>query len=260
MEIRRYTKHLDVLDNMKRYPKDIFYVGNIELLDRPKVSIVGSRRPFGYVKEFTQKIANNLAKRGVITVSGGAMGVDAIAHLGAGVDNTILVSANGLDIIYPKVNSNLIKDIYKNGLAVSQFNNGFRPTNWSFVVRNELVVALGDILVITQADLNSGSMRSAKFALDMGKQIFVLPHRLNDSLGTNSLLADGLAEPILDIDKFCSMFGIAPNRDDITKDDFFYFCQKSPTLDEVIAKFGDRVYEAELEGIIKIDNGIVNLV
>ncbi len=113
MEIRRYTKHLDALDNMKRYPKDIFYVGNIELLDRPKVSIVGSRRPFGYVKEFTQKIANNLAKRGVITVSGGAMGVDAIAHLGAGVDNTILVSANGLDIIYPKVNSNLIKDIYK---------------------------------------------------------------------------------------------------------------------------------------------------
>ncbi len=78
MEIRRYTKHLDVLDNMKRYPKDIFYVGNIELLDRPKVSIVGSRRPFGYVKEFTQKIANNLAKRGVTTVSGGAMGVDAI--------------------------------------------------------------------------------------------------------------------------------------------------------------------------------------
>ncbi len=76
MEIRRYTKHLDALDNMKRYPKDIFYVGNIELLDRPKVSIVGSRRPFGYVKEFTQKIAITLAKRGVITRLGGkvAMG------------------------------------------------------------------------------------------------------------------------------------------------------------------------------------------
>lgn len=259
-KILEYIEHIEALDSMKRYPKELFYIGNVSLLKRPKVSIVGSRRPIGYTKEWTQKLAKGLSSRGVVVVSGGAMGVDAVAHTGAGAENSICVSANGLDILYPKVNRTLLESIYKRGLAISQFPKGFTPTPWSFVVRNELVVALGDILIITQADLNSGSMRSAEFALKMGKKIYVLPHRLNESLGTNSLLSQSLAEPILDIDSFCSKFGVIPKNSAIERDEFFYFCQKSPTLDEAIAKFGDRVYEAELDGVIKIDNGIINLV
>ena len=259
-EIFRYTKHIDSLDSMKKYPKELYYVGDLTLLDRPKVSIVGSRRPMGYTKEWTQKLSKELSSRGVVVVSGGAMGVDAIAHIGAGAENSICVCASGLDILYPRINRTLLESIYKKGLAISQFPKGFTPTPWSFVVRNELVVALGDILIITEANLNSGSMRSAEFALKMGKRIYVLPHRLNESLGTNSLLAQSLAEPILDIEKFCSKFGVVPRDDTLIRDDFFYFCQNSPTLDEAVAKFGSRVYEAELDGVIKIDNGVINLV
>ncbi len=82
-------------------------------------------------------------------------------------------------------------------------------------------MALGDILIITQADLKSGSMRSAEFAKEMGKRIYVLPHRISDSLGTNQLLREGVAEPILDIDSFCSQFGVIPNSDGVERDDFF---------------------------------------
>ena len=252
------TQHIPSLEGMKKYPSTLFYKGNPDLLNRPKVSIVGTRRPSNYTREFTHTLACALAKRGVCVVSGAAMGVDTIAHTGAGVENTIAVVANGLDIRYPAVNKSLIENIEKRGLMLSQFNDGFRATGWSFVVRNELVVALGDILVVTEADLNSGSMRSVEYALKMDKEIFVLPQRLGESLGTNQLLHHKQARAIHDIEAFTSMFGQIAD-DGLEKDDFFYFCQSRPTFDESIEKFGDRVYEAELEGIITIQNGIVRL-
>lgn len=252
------TQHLPELERMKKYPPTLFYKGNLALLQRPKVSIVGTRRPSNYTRHATYTLANALAKRGVCVVSGAAMGVDTIAHTGAGEENTIAVVANGLDIRYPAVNQNLLASIEDKGLVLSQFNDGFRATGWSFVVRNELVVALGDILIVTEADLNSGSMRSVEYAIKMGKEIFVLPQRLDESLGTNQLLHSMKATAIHDIEAFASRFGQIAD-DEVEKDEFFYFCQKSPTFDESLKKFGDRVYEAELEGIITIQNGIVRL-
>ncbi len=258
--IERYIEYIEQLDSMKKYPKELYSIGDRSLLKRPKATIVGSRRPSSYTKQFTHILAKALASRGVCIVSGVAMGVDAIAHTGAGADNTIAVVANGLDIRYPVVNRFLIEEIEKNGLLLSQFPLGFRATPWSFVVRNELVVALGDILIVTEADENSGSMHSVEFALKMGKKIFVLPHRLHESIGTNILIERGLAEPIYNIDKFANNYGIIPQDKSIKRDEFFYFCQTSPTLDEAVLKFNSRVYEAELEGIIKIENGLVTLV
>jgi DNA processing protein len=249
---------IPALDAMKKYPSELFYKGNLDLLDRPKVSIVGTRRPSLYTQNFTYNIANALAKRGVCIVSGIAMGVDAIAHSGAGVSNTLAVVANGLDIRYPAINKALIESIEDNGLMLSQFNDGFRATGWSFVVRNELVVALGDILIVTEAELDSGSMRSVEYALHMGKEIFVLPQRLDESSGTNSLLREGIATAITDVELFASRFGQSSSLD-MQKDEFFYFCQTSPTFDDTVAKFGDKVYEAELEGMVTIHNGIVRL-
>ena len=251
-------EHILELEYMKKYPKELFYVGDLKLIKRPKVSIVGTRRPSSYTKQFTYKLAKALSSRGVCVVSGAAMGVDSIAHDGAGVDNTIAVVANGLDIRYPVVNRQQIESIENSGLVMSQFKDGFRATGWSFVVRNELVVALGDILIVTQADLNSGSMRSVEYALKMGKEIWVLSQRIDESLGTNKLLSEGKAKIILDIESFASRFG-QDVKSNIIKDDFFYFCQKSPTFDETVEKFGSRVYEAELEGSVTIHNGIVIL-
>lgn len=236
----------------------LFYKGDLSLLKRPKVSIVGTRRPSVYTQNFTFTLAKALAKRGVCVVSGAAMGVDATAHKGAGESNTIAVAANGLDIRYPAVNRSIIAAIEQKGLVLSQFEEGFKATQWSFVVRNELVVALGDILVVAEAAMDSGSMRSVEYALSMGKEIFVLPQRLDESSGTNQLLVKGEAKPIWDVEQFASRFGqVAESA--IPKDDFFYFCQTSPTFDEAIAKFGNRVYEAELEGTVAIHNGTVRV-
>lgn len=184
--------------------------------------------------------------------------VDAIAHAGAGEGNTIAVVANGLDIRYPVINKNLIEGIETQGLLLSQFNDAFRATSWSFVVRNELVVALGDILIVAEAEIGSGSMRSTEYALKMSKEIFVLPQRLGESSGTNTLLNNMQATAIHDMETFASRFGQMVD-DSIEKDDFFYFCQTAPTFDESLTKFGVRVYETELEGIITIQNGIVRL-
>ncbi len=254
------SENIPALENMKKYPKELYGIGNIELLKRPKVSIVGTRRPSSYTKHFTYILSQALSKRGVCLVSGAAMGVDAIAHHGAGFDNTIAIVANSLDIRYPTVNRSLIESIEEEGLMLSQFPPTFKATPWSFVVRNELVVALGDILIVTEADEKSGSMRSVEFALKMGKKIFVLPQKLDESRGTNKLLADGLAEPIYDIEVFADRYGVSPQNNSIEKDEFFYFCQKSPTLDLAIEKFNDRVYEAELDGLIFIENGLIRLV
>ncbi len=253
------SEHIEELEDMKKYPKELYAIGNQDLLKRPKVSIVGTRRPSNYTKQFTYALAQALSKRGVAIVSGAAMGVDSIAHHAGKPENSIAVVANSLDIRYPAINKNLIEAIERRGLILSQFPTTFKATPWSFVVRNELVVALGDVLIVTEADENSGSMRSVEFALKMGKEIYILPQRLDESIGTNSLLEKGLAKPIYNIEKFADRYGVEPSSD-ILKDDFFYFCQKSPTLDSAIEKFKERVYEAELEGIIRIEGGLVHLV
>ena len=85
---------------------------------------------------------------------------------------------------------------------MSQFTKGSPSTKYNFVLRNELVVALGDILIVTYADLNSGSMRSVEYALKMGKEIYVLSHRIGESEATNNLLSEGKAKAIYDIDVF----------------------------------------------------------
>lgn len=252
------TDQIKSISSMKKPSTELSYLGDTSLLGRPKVSIVGTRKPTPYTRQYTHDIASALSKRGVVTVSGAAMGVDAIAHMGAGSAHTIAVLPCGIDIRYPAVNRDLIKSIEEQGLTLSQFDDGFRATPWSFVLRNEVVVALGDVLVVTQADEDSGSMRSVEYALEMGKDIYVLSHRITESLGTNTLLRKGLAKPIYNIDEFASMFGIETSID-IDRDEFYYFCQKHPTLDMAVDMFGDRIYEAELEGIVRIEGGIISL-
>ncbi len=241
--------------SMKNYPKELYYNGDIELLKRGKVSIVGSRKPTKYSRERVQKLASSLAKHGVCIVSGGAMGIDATAHAGAGSENTIAVLPCGIDLRYPAVNKNLLNEIEKNGLLLSQFKEGFRATPWSFVVRNELVVALGEVLVVAEAEIDSGTMRSVEFALKMGKKIFVLPHRIGESGGTNRLLAEAKAEAIYDIDAFVAKFCKLENVQEIKTDAFVEFCKNSPTYDDALAKYPQRVFEAELAGEIEIKNG-----
>jgi len=230
-------------------PSKLFYVGKENFLEKRLVSIVGTRRPSNYTKEWTAKLAKALKDVGVYTVSGGAMGVDAIVHQNS-FPSTISVLANSLDFFYPAVNQKLLSRIYENSLAISEYERDFKARPYTFVHRNRLVVALGECLIVTEADENSGSLRSVEFALEMGKKIYVLPHRLGESKGTQKLLEDGLAEPIYNIFTFISQFGniIEPT------DEVINFCLKTPSLDEALKTFGSKIYEYELEGKITIKN------
>ncbi len=250
----RVEFNIEELNSMRKYPDELYYRGKFELLSFPKVSIVGTRRPMNYTKKVVALLSRSLSDRGVCIVSGGAMGVDAMAHKNAKYTTAVL--ANGTDIRYPKVNSSLLERIEKEGLLLSQFENGFRATPWSFVVRNELVVALGEVLVVAEADEDSGSMRSVEFALEMKKEIYVFPHRIGDSNGTNRLLKDGLAKPIYDIEKFANRFGASKVEEG---DELLDFCKECSSFDEVYKRFGDRVYEYELEGKIRIENLVVTI-
>ena len=255
MMIPVFQERLPELESMKIYPETLYYLGNRELLKRPKVSIVGTRKPTPYTQMQTHMLAGKLAGRGLCIVSGAAMGVDAAAHRGALGCNTIAVMANGLDIRYPVVNRALIEEIENEGLVLSQFEPGFRATPWSFVVRNEVVAALGDCLIVTQADPGSGSLRSVEFARKMGKKIYVLPQRLGESEGTNALLAEGKAEAIYDMDRFAEQFEHAHITQ--ASDPFLYFCRSNPTYEEAVKKFGDKVFVYELEGKISVESGTV---
>ncbi len=247
------------LSCMKKYPNSISYRGNLKLLEKTKISIVGTRKPSKYTREFTKNLATALSDNDICIVSGGAMGVDAIAHLGATSFNTIAVLPCGIDIKYPSVNTNLLQDIQENGLLLSQFDEGFKSRPWTFVTRNEFVVALGEILIVTESDINSGSMRSVEYALQMKKKIFVLPQRLGESRATNELLASGRAEAIYDIDAFVSRFSKKKSEVFKNNDPFLEYCKSNPSYDEALNKYAHKVFEAELNGDIDIVNAKIVL-
>ena len=257
--IHQIDFNIEELKSMKKYPKEIFYIGDTELLKKRKISIVGTRKPNAYTKQFTQLLAKELSKQNICIVSGAAMGVDAIAHNAAGSNNTIAVAGTGLDIKYPAINKKLIEDIENNGLILSQFKEKTPSQRYNFPIRNELVVALGEALVVTQADLNSGTMRSVEFAIKMGKPIYVLAHRLNESLATNKLLEEKKAIAIYDIDSFVSDF-VGYKKEIKHKDNFLEYCKTNPTYDEVNIKYSQEVFQYELSGKIKIENGLVFVV
>ena len=244
----------DALSILKKAPKELFFRGNPAYLEKSMVSIVGTRHPSQYTKEMTKRIAQAFAKRGYVVVSGGAMGVDALAHQGA-FPSTIAVMANSLDIAYPAVNKKLIEKMHDEALTLSEYPASTRATKYSFVVRNRIVVALGEILIITEADENSGTMRSAEIAMELGKKIYVLAHRVGESLGTQKLLASGKATAITDIDAFMESFGEIQEEGDEDED----FFKNAPSLEEALEKFGDKIYEWELEGKITIQNLKVTL-
>jgi DNA processing protein len=246
------------LSSMKHYPDKLYYRGNMELLQRPKISIVGTRRPNPYTRAMTLELSKKLALSGMVIVSGAAAGVDAIAHQGAGAENTIAVLPCGIDLRYPSANAELIKSIERLGLSISQFECGFEARDWSFVVRNEVVVALGDVLIVTEADLGSGSMRSVEYALAMEKPIYVLPHRINESAATRQLLAEGKATAIDDMDRFVALIS-QKGRNSIEDTPFIAYCRTNPIYDEAVVKFPSEIFEGELSGVIEVKNGRVSV-
>jgi DNA processing protein len=251
---QEYIEHFSA---MRKEPKEIFFRGNPALLKQPKISIVGTRRPSQYTQQMTVETARKLSRAGVVIVSGAAMGVDTRAHIGAGAGNTIAVMGNGLDIRYPATNRELIKTIENEGLTLSMYPDGSSAAYWSFVARNEMVVALGDVLIVSEADRNSGSMRSVEYAKKMGKKIYTFSHRTGESEGSMDLVKQGEAEIIYDIDGFVSQYG---HIKAVENDPFLAFCRKNPSYEAVFREYGEKVSQYELDGKIAVVNGQIRLI
>ncbi|AJC94227.1 DNA-processing protein DprA [Campylobacter volucris] len=236
-------------NSLKDPPANVYYKGNLELLKNRKIAIIGSRKMSVYTKNCIYELVNCCKSAQICIVSGGALGVD-ITAANAAFPNTIAIFANGLDEIYPKSNKKYIEQIYEHALALSEHEAFYKPKPYDFLLRNRLIIALSEVVIIAQADLYSGSMQSARLALSMKKPIYVLPQRRQESEGTNLLLAKNQAKLLYDFSEFASMFGVLEEKSN--NDELLEFIKKENNLDKILQKFGDRIYEYELEGLVEI--------
>jgi DNA processing protein len=163
----------------------------------PAVAVVGSRRADAYGREVADLFSRSLAAAGVAVISGFARGVDAAAHRGALAAGgpTVAVLGCGLGIDYPTGHSALGAEIAASGAMVSEFPPGLPPRSWHFPVRNRIIAALASGTLVVQATLRSGSLITARHALDLGREVWAVPGRIFDekSMGPNALIRDGAA-------------------------------------------------------------------
>lgn len=190
-------KFLQVLTQIDKPVKRVFYSGDLPGTRVPTVAIVGTRKPTPYGKDITYKLASDLAKKGVIIVSGLALGVDGIAHIAAcdagGV--TLAVLPSGLPNVYPSSHRGLAERILKTGGAlISEYEETATNAYQSnFLERNRIVSGLADAILITEAAARSGTLNTAAHALAQGKEIFVVPGNITSpmSAGCNALIKQG---------------------------------------------------------------------
>lgn len=189
---------LQILESIDKKPKALYFMGELPASRPPTVAIVGTRKPSSYGKEVTHRLAYDLAKRGVVIVSGLALGVDGLAHRAALEANgtTIAVLANGLPTIYPASHKSLAADILSGGGAIiSEYEPNSSARSYQFLERNRIVSGIADAIIITEAAARSGTLNTASHALAQGKEIFVVPGNITSPLsaGCNALLKQGAA-------------------------------------------------------------------
>ena len=174
-------------------PPALLYVrGELRREDELAVAIVGSRKTSPYGRWFTEKIGRDLACHGVTIVSGMARGIDSVAHKGAlqGGGRTIAVLGCGVDVIYPSENRDLFYQIIEHGAVLSEFPMGSPPEGGHFPRRNRIISGLSIGVVIVQASAKSGSLITAGYALEQGREVFAVPGNVGaeGSRGSNQLI------------------------------------------------------------------------
>jgi DNA processing protein len=186
-------------------PPVLFLRGRAELLAGPAVTIVGARRATARAREVSERLGRALAARGIVVVSGLALGVDAAAHTGAlsGGGDTVAVMGRGADRAYPRTHARLFRDIVGRGLVISEFLPGTPALPHHFPRRNRLLAALGEAVVVVEAARKSGSLITVEHALDLGLDVYAVPGPIDEPVaaGSNALLADG-ARALVSIDRF----------------------------------------------------------
>ncbi|HPW45249.1 MAG TPA: DNA-processing protein DprA [bacterium] len=177
-------------------PLALWAIGeDLSLLNSASLAVVGARKSFPYSRELAFSISRDVAEMGYPIISGMAYGIDAAAHLGAleSSGKTIAVFGCGVDYIYPSEHVGLMKRIVDRGLAISEFPLGVRPIPPRFPQRNRVISGLALAVLVVQAARASGSLITAKFALEFGREVMSIPGRGGDpgAQGCNALIRDG---------------------------------------------------------------------
>jgi DNA processing protein len=217
-------------------PSRLFLRGSRpELLGEACVAIVGARSCSSYGAGVARSLGRELARAGVVVVSGLARGIDAEAHRGAleGGGATVAVLGCGIDVDYPASNASLARRIGEDGLIVSEYEPGVEPAPWRFPARNRIVAGLSRAVVVVEARERSGALITADFAVEEGREVFAVPGDITNatSAGTNGLLRLGAA-PLLCAADVLDVLGIAPP------------CASSPRPDGIAATVLKALREA----------------
>ena len=174
-------------------PPMIWTMGNLSLMKRPMVALVGARNASSLGTRMTKKLAADLSDAGYVVVSGLARGVDAAAHAAALDGGTIAVQGGGVDVVYPAENAELAEKIGKQGLRMSETAMGQQPQARHFPARNRIIAGLAQAVVVVEAAAKSGSLITARNALDIGRDVLAVPGHPFDGRagGCNMLIRDG---------------------------------------------------------------------
>jgi len=167
--------------------------GRKELLNQDSIGVVGPRNATFHACKFAEKIAQDLGQNNITIISGLAKGVDAAAHRGSILTGTVAVIAGGISNIYPNENLSLYQKIYQEGVVVSETPFGLEPRAFSFIQRNRIISGMSYGVVIVEAGMQSGSLTTARFALEQGREVFAVPGSPLDPrcFGSNTLLEEG---------------------------------------------------------------------
>jgi DNA processing protein len=178
-------------------PPPLLYVrGNVELLNRHVLAIVGARRPTPYGNQMAERLAKDLAARGLVIASGLARGIDASAHRGAlssGSGTTIAVLGCGIDVVYPKENKKIFEEIEKRGAIITEFPMGTFPAPQNFPIRNRIISGMSLGVVVVEGAQYSGSLITARLAMEFGREVYGVPGNATQpsSFGPNQLIKQG---------------------------------------------------------------------
>ncbi len=192
------------LKNIFEPPYILYYMGDVSLINRFCISIVGSRKPTAYGLFAARKFAKELAQREVVIVSGLALGVDTQAHKSALESNgkTIGILGTSFDNMYPRSNQTFLGEMVSSGnLVISEYPLNKKTMPYHFVQRNRLISGIGQGLVVIEAGEKSGTLTTVDFALEQGKNVFSVPGNIDsrNSIGTNNLIKLG-AKPITKVE------------------------------------------------------------
>ena len=183
----------EALYDLSDAPPILWAIGDVGLLNRPSVAMVGARNASSLGLRMATRLAETLGEKGFVVVSGLARGIDAAAHKAALALGTVAVQAGGVDVIYPEENAVLATDIAAKGCRISEQPMGLAPQARHFPMRNRLVSGLSRAVVVVEAAARSGSLITARNALDQGRDVLAVPGHPFDAraAGCNMLIRDG---------------------------------------------------------------------